>query len=144
LRIALTDESLHGNYFVVTVRKEDDMAAIRTSVIKIGNSRGIRIPKAILEQCRLDGEVELRTEGDQLVVGPSRKPRQDWDEAFRTMAERGDDAMVEGDVLVETGWERDEWHRSHDNQRATVSIAGTPDFSKAEGPDCSRPNPHHR
>ena len=85
------------------------MAAIRTNVIKIGNSRGIRIPKAILEQCRLEGEVELKTEGDHLVVKPATKPRQGWDEAFRAMAARGDDAMVEGDVLVETSWEKGEW-----------------------------------
>ena len=85
------------------------MAAIKTNVIKIGNSRGIRIPKAILEQCHLDGEVQLETRGDHLVVRSAAKPRRGWEKAFRAMVERSDDAMLEGDVLVETSWERDEW-----------------------------------
>lgn len=85
------------------------MAAIKTNIIKIGNSRGIRIPKAILEQCHLDGEVELEPRRDQLVVRRAAKPRAGWEDAFRAMAERGDDAMLEGDVLLETSWERDEW-----------------------------------
>lgn len=85
------------------------MGAIKTNLIKIGNSRGIRIPKAILEQCSLDGEVELETRGNHLVVRSAARPRKGWEEAFRTMAERGDDAMLEGDVLIETSWERDEW-----------------------------------
>jgi antitoxin MazE len=85
------------------------MGAIKTSVIRIGNSRGIRIPKAILEQCNLEGDVELEARGDHIVVRSTAKPRAGWDEAFQTMADRGDDTMLDGDALVETSWERDEW-----------------------------------
>jgi antitoxin MazE len=85
------------------------MAAMKTNIIQIGNSRGIRIPKAILEQCRLDGEVELESRGDHLVVRAVGKARQSWDEAFRDMAERDDDTLLDGDVVVETSWEMDEW-----------------------------------
>jgi len=85
------------------------MGTVKTKVIKIGNSRGIRIPKAILEQCHLSGDVELEARGDHLVVRPSAKPRAGWDEAFEAMAERGDDRMVDGDTFVETSWEKDEW-----------------------------------
>ncbi len=85
------------------------MAAMKTNIIQIGNSRGIRIPKAILEQCRLDGEVELESRGDHLVVRPVGRARQGWNEAFRVMAERDDDTLLDGDVVVETSWEMDEW-----------------------------------
>lgn len=85
------------------------MASVKTTIVQIGNSRGIRIPKAILEQCRLTGEVELETKGDHLIVRSVGKPRAGWEEAFKIMADRGDDAMLEGDVLVETAWERDAW-----------------------------------
>jgi antitoxin MazE len=85
------------------------MAAMKTNIIQIGNSRGIRIPKAILEQCRLDGEVELESRGDHLVVRPAGRARQNWDEVFRAMGERDDDTLLDGDVVVETSWEMDEW-----------------------------------
>ena len=85
------------------------MAATKTNIVRIGNSRGVRIPKTILEQCHLDGQVELEPRGDHLVIKSATKPREGWEEAFRPMAERGDDAMLEGDVPVETTWERDEW-----------------------------------
>lgn len=85
------------------------MAPIKTNIVRIGNSRGIRIPKAILEQCHLSGKVELETRGDYLVVKSAQKPRQGWNEAFQAMAKRGDDALLEGNVLIETPWEKDEW-----------------------------------
>ena len=85
------------------------MAPIKTNIVRIGNSRGIRIPKAILEQCHLNGEVELETRGDHLVVKSAQKPRQGWNEAFQAMTQMGDDVLLEGNVLIETSWEKDEW-----------------------------------
>jgi len=85
------------------------MAPIKTHIVRIGNSKGIRIPKAILEECHLSGEVELESRGDHLVVRSAEKPRQGWSEAFLVMAQRGDDALLEGDVLIETSWEKDKW-----------------------------------
>lgn len=54
---------------------------MRTRIVKIGNSQGIRIAKPLLEQAGLSGEVELVQEGDALIVRPAHA-RQDWDEAF--------------------------------------------------------------
>lgn len=88
------------------------MGGIKTSIIKIGNSRGIRISKAILEQCHLRGGVELETRVDHMVVRSAKKPRRGWEEVFRAMAERGEDLMVERAELVETSWEKDEWQCS--------------------------------
>ncbi len=47
------------------------MGSVKASIVRIGNSRGIRIPKALLEQCRLKGELELVPEGDRLVIPPA-------------------------------------------------------------------------
>jgi antitoxin MazE len=85
------------------------MAPIKTNIVRIGNSKGIRIPKAILEECHLSGEVELESRRDHLVVRSAEKPRQGWSEAFLAMAQRGEDALLVGDVLIETSWEKDEW-----------------------------------
>ena len=85
------------------------MGAIKTNVVKIGNSQGIRIPKTILEQCHLNRDVELEPRGNHLVVRSVAKPRAGWDEAFQRMAERGDDTMLDGDSFAETLWEKDEW-----------------------------------
>lgn len=56
---------------------------MRTELVRIGNSRGVRIPKPLIEQCGLGDTVELRLEKDCLVISPERRPRQDWAEAFR-------------------------------------------------------------
>ena len=81
---------------------------MRTNLIRIGNSQGIRIPKAVVEQCGFEGEVEMRVEGRSLILSPARPPRHGWDEAFAAMAGRGDDAPLMPDDL-EHGFDRDEW-----------------------------------
>jgi antitoxin MazE len=56
---------------------------MKTELVRIGNSRGIRIPKPLIEQCRLGDTVELRIEKDRLVISSDRVPRRGWDQAFR-------------------------------------------------------------
>ncbi len=83
--------------------------AVRTRIIHIGNSRGVRIPKLLLEQTGLGEEVELVVQRDQVVIRPVQRPRSGWDEQFRTMAERGDDRLLEESVTNFTRWDADEW-----------------------------------
>ncbi len=83
-----------------------------TRVISIGNSRGIRIPKLFLDQLRLDEEVELTIEQEQLVVRPIRSPRAGWDEQFKLMAERGDDRLLDAQTTSLTRWDAEEWEWS--------------------------------
>lgn len=64
---------------------------MKTNVIHVGNARGIRIPKALLEQCRLQDEVEIEVQGNPLVIRRIAKPRSGWEDAFRRMHELGDD-----------------------------------------------------
>ncbi len=82
---------------------------MKTTVIRIGNSRGIRIPKKLLEQCQLEDEVELEVVDKQLIVRPAVKPRSRWGEAFRRMHEKGDDQLLDHDALPQTEWEKTEW-----------------------------------
>jgi antitoxin MazE len=83
------------------------MNKIKTRIIKIGNSRGIRIPKLLIEHVGLGSEAEITVEHDRLIIRPTTRPRTGWDEQFRAMAERGDDRML--DELVPTRWEGNEW-----------------------------------
>jgi len=71
---------------------------VRTRLVRIGNSQGIRIPKPVLEQVGLTGEVELTVQAGSLVLAPVRTARAGWSDAFRAMAQRGDDALVDGDL----------------------------------------------
>jgi antitoxin MazE len=80
---------------------------MKASLIKIGNSQGVRIPKPIIEQCGLANEVELEVRDRQLVIKPVRHPRQGWEKAFKAMAENGDDALLNPDAG--NTWDREEW-----------------------------------
>jgi antitoxin MazE len=82
---------------------------MKTNVVRIGNSRGIRIPKKLLEECRLEEAVELEAHKDHLVVRPAAKPRSGWEEAFRRMAEAGEDEFLDQESLGSTNWDRTEW-----------------------------------
>ncbi len=82
---------------------------IKTRIIKIGNSQGIRIPKLLLEQTNLGEEVELELQQDQIVVRPIHSVRQYWEKAFQAMAEQGDDELLDDDILVSTVWDEEEW-----------------------------------
>lgn len=67
---------------------------MRANIVKIGNSRGVRIPKPLLDQLGIGDAVELTIEGEKLVVTPIKKhPRDGWAEALEAaIAEHGDDA----------------------------------------------------
>ncbi|OFX13702.1 MAG: MazE family transcriptional regulator [Armatimonadetes bacterium RBG_16_58_9] len=79
----------------------------RTRLIRIGNSRGIRIPKAFIEQLDLESAVELVVQKDHLEIRSGKKPRVGWGEQFQAMAERGDDKLI--DEVTATAWDEGEW-----------------------------------
>jgi antitoxin MazE len=80
---------------------------VRSKVVKIGNSRGIRIPRIILEQAGLTDEVEMVVEGNQLIIHSVHSPRQGWETHFMAMAEHGDDHLL--NEPIPTQWDEDEW-----------------------------------
>ena len=82
---------------------------MKTKVIPIGNSKGIRIPKSILEQCHLEGTVEMEAEGDCLIIRSRRRPREGWAEASRALAASGEDRLLDADAGPLTKWDHTEW-----------------------------------
>ncbi len=84
-------------------------AVVKTRIVKIGNSQGIRIPRLLLDQTGLGEEVELELRGDQIVVRPAYRARHDWENQFKAMAEQGDDKLLDGDVVIPTAWDEEEW-----------------------------------
>ena len=77
-------------------------------IVKIGNSQGIRLPKPILEQTGLTDTVELRVEGQSIILAPpAAHPRAGWAEAFRLMHERREDRLL--DPPTATAFDETEW-----------------------------------
>jgi antitoxin MazE len=68
---------------------------MKTRIVRIGNSQGIRISKPLLEQTELSGEVEISVQDGSLVIRSAHKPRAGWATEFKRMAERGDDAPLD-------------------------------------------------
>ncbi len=84
-------------------------SGIKSRIIKIGNSQGIRIPKILLDQAKLVDEIEVEVQGDKLIVRSARSTRQGWDEQFAEMARRGDDRLIEPESPNINSWDKDEW-----------------------------------
>ncbi len=82
---------------------------MKTRIVRIGNSRGVRIPKILIEQAGLSGEVEISVRDHSLVIEPARKPREGWAAALRRMAECGDDALPDDAASTSSTWDKDEW-----------------------------------
>lgn len=80
---------------------------MKASIIKIGNSQGIRIPKPILDQCGFNKEVEFEVINQELIVKAPRSPRKNWEASFKKMAENEDDQLL--DSSISTEWENEEW-----------------------------------
>ena len=81
--------------------------ATKTRIVRIGNSRGIRVPKILLDQAQLPDEVELHAEPGRLVVQGVQRPRTGWAEAARAMAEARHDGLL--DPVSPTRFDREEW-----------------------------------
>jgi antitoxin MazE len=81
--------------------------AIRTRIVKIGNSQGIRIPKLLLEQSGIHAEVEIEVQGDHLTIRTASRSRSGWGKAFAEMSEQQDDVLL--DEVSTTDWDQVEW-----------------------------------
>ena len=86
-------------------------AVIRTRIVRVGNSQGVRIPKPLLELTGLAGvdEVEVQAEGDHLVIRMARRARAGWADRFKEMAAHGDDRLLDAEPPTLTGWDEVEW-----------------------------------
>ncbi|GHV77043.1 peptidase [Spirochaetia bacterium] len=76
------------------------------SVIPIGNSRGIRLPKNIIRELKIEDTVEMEVQGKEIVIRRiEKKPREGWAEACAAMRERGEDELLISDTLPDTSFE---------------------------------------
>lgn len=76
-------------------------------IIPIGNSKGIRLSKTILEKYSIQDSLEIILEEDYIVLKPSTQPRQGWDQVFKKMNEEGDDQLLLPDLFEDENLE--EW-----------------------------------
>lgn len=79
----------------------------KTRIVQIGNSKGIRVPKVLLDHAQLPEEVELQAEHGRLVVRAARGPREGWATAAKAMHDRGDDQLL--DATTSTRFDNKEW-----------------------------------
>jgi antitoxin MazE len=82
---------------------------VKARVVKIGNSRGVRIPKSFLEQIGIAEDAELELEGDRIILRAARSPRDGWAAAFAAMSVSGDDQLLDSDGVSGTTWDAEEW-----------------------------------
>jgi antitoxin MazE len=81
---------------------------MRVELVRIGKSRGIRIPKPILEKCGFEKAVEVSVEKDRLVIAPARRDRDGWEEAFVAASSSTQNELLLGTEL-RTAFDREEW-----------------------------------
>lgn len=79
---------------------------MKAQIIKIGNSHGIRIPKAVLEETRMSGDVEIEVTPDGILIRNINKPRSNWDAMFKALSDRDDDLPLDRPA---TGFEKKDW-----------------------------------
>lgn len=79
----------------------------RARVVRIGNSRGVRIPKFLLEQTGIGDEVVLEAEGDHIIIRPSRRRREGWEAFSERLAGQEEHRLL--DAEVPTPWDEHEW-----------------------------------
>lgn len=77
------------------------------SVIAIGNSKGIRLTKTIIEKYNITDTVELIFEKEYIILKPKTTPRTGWEKSFKKMHENGDDKLLMSDVFEDEHFE--EW-----------------------------------
>ncbi len=85
------------------------MNSIKVKIIRIGNSKGIRLSKSLIEQYNMKDEVLLEAKKDSIVIHPVENPRADWEKSFEKMRLRGDDVLLDEGTELELEWDQEEW-----------------------------------
>lgn len=80
---------------------------MKAQLVRIGNSRGIRLPKTLLQEAQLGDEVELKAEPGCILISRAARPRAGWADAARRMREQNDDRLL--DPPTPTRFDKEEW-----------------------------------
>jgi antitoxin MazE len=81
---------------------------MEVSIIQIGNSKGLRLSKTILDKYQINKKMEMILKNDYIILRPFKEPRKGWSEAFRAMHDTGEDQLLIDDVLTDENFE--EWN----------------------------------
>jgi antitoxin MazE len=83
---------------------------MKTKLIRIGNSQGIRIPKPVIEETGLSEEIEMILKENQIILRSSENTRKGWDHAFNKMAQENDDQLLDKEEIEpQSQWDNVEW-----------------------------------
>ena len=80
---------------------------MKAHIVRIGNSRGIRLPKTLLQEAQLEDEVELQAEPGRILISKTAKPRAGWADAAQRMRERSEDRLL--DQPTPTQFDKEDW-----------------------------------
>ena len=80
---------------------------MKAHIVRIGNSKGIRLPKILLQEAQLEDEVELQAEPGRILISRTAQPRTGWAEAARRMRAQGEDRLL--DPPTATQFDKEEW-----------------------------------
>ncbi len=80
---------------------------MKAKLVRIGNSRGVRLPKPLIEEAGLREEVEIRVREGTVIISSRRASRAGWAEAAREMHQRADDTLLESETP--TRFDREQW-----------------------------------
>lgn len=69
------------------------------SIIKIGNSKGVKFSKSLIKKYNINDKVKIILEKDYIILKPISTPRKDWEKAFKEMHENGDDQLLFNDIF---------------------------------------------
>lgn len=83
---------------------------MKTKLIRIGNSQGVRIPKPLIEESGLTEEIEMILRDNEIVLRSAETIRKDWEAFFKKMAEQEDDALLDQkEIEKPSDWDEAEW-----------------------------------
>jgi len=85
------------------------MNSIKIKIIRIGNSKGIRLSKSLIEQYNMKDEVFLEPKKDSIVIRPVENPRAGWEKSFEKMRLEGDDVLLDKEADIDSEWIEEEW-----------------------------------
>ena len=80
---------------------------MKARLVRIGNSRGVRLPKPLIEEAGLTDDVEVRVRGGALIIMSATRPRSGWAEAAKRMRQRGEEGLL--DEPTPTRFDGEEW-----------------------------------
>ena len=81
------------------------MISILVSIVQVGNSKGIRLSKTLLDKYQITNKVELVLENDYIILKPVTEPRKNWENAFAEMHKNGDDNLLIDSVFDDEKWD---------------------------------------